>query len=133
MPTTRRASRNCSSTWQRFQSIGGSSFCGKLQLQSSLFAPKTPREAVIKEHVQYYTYLDVDFVTAENDGDVLTNALEIAMPVGDVLVGDTGCHVEHDNTTLALDIISVTETTELLLSSSIPDVEADSSEVGRER
>ena len=51
------------------------------------------------------------------------------MPVGDVLVGDTGGHVEHDDTGLALDIVTVAETTELLLASSIPHVETDSTEV----
>jgi len=51
------------------------------------------------------------------------------MPVGNVLVGDTGGHVEHDDTALALDIVTVTETTELFLPSSIPHVETDSTEV----
>lgn len=51
------------------------------------------------------------------------------MPVGDVLVGDTGSHIEHDNTALAIDIIPISETTELLLTSSVPHVELDSSEV----
>ena len=42
------------------------------------------------------------------------------MPVGDVLVCDTGSHVEHDNTALSVDVVSVTETAELLLTGSIP-------------
>ena len=55
------------------------------------------------------------------------------MPVGDVLVRDAGGHVEHDDTALALDVVSITETTKLFLPSGIPDVEADGAEVGRER
>ena len=51
------------------------------------------------------------------------------MPVGDILVGDTGGDVEHDDTALALDIVTVTETTELLLTSSIPYVETDGAKV----
>ena len=47
------------------------------------------------------------------------------MPVGDVLVSDTGGDVEHDDAALALNIVTVTETTELLLTSSIPTVETD--------
>ena len=78
-------------------------------------------------------YLDIDFVTAKDDGDVLADALEITMPVGDVLVRDTGGDVEHDDTALALNVVSITETTKLLLSGSIPDVEADGTKVGRER
>ena len=54
------------------------------------------------------------------------------MPVGHVLVGDAGGDVEHDDTTLALDVVTVAETTELLLSSGIPDIEADGAEVGGE-
>ena len=51
------------------------------------------------------------------------------MPVGDVLVGDTGGDVKHDDTGLALDIVTVAETTELLLASSIPHVETDGAKV----
>lgn len=45
------------------------------------------------------------------------------MPVGDVLVCDTGGDVEHDDTTLSVDVIAITQTTELLLTSGVPDVE----------
>lgn len=69
--------------------------------------------------------LDVDLVTAENDGDVLADTLEVTVPVGDVLVGDTRGDVEHDDTALALDVVAVTETTELLLAGSVPNVEAE--------
>ena len=82
---------------------------------------------------QVGTDLDIDLVAAENDGNVFANALEVAMPVGDILVRDPGGHVEHDDSTLSLDIISITETTELLLAGSVPDVEADGTEVGGER
>ena len=45
------------------------------------------------------------------------------MPVGNVLVGDAGSNVEHDNTTLAVDVVSITKTPKLLLSCGIPDIE----------
>ena len=51
------------------------------------------------------------------------------MPVGDVLVGDAGGHVEHDDTALAVDVVSVSETTELLLTSGVPHVELDLTKV----
>ena len=79
------------------------------------------------------TYLHVDLVTAEDDRDVLANALEVTVPVGDVLVRDAGGDVEHDDTALALDVVAVTETTKLLLTRGIPNVEADRAEVGGER
>jgi hypothetical protein len=51
------------------------------------------------------------------------------VPVGDVLVGDTGGNIEHDDTALAVDVVTITETTELLLTSGIPDIELDSTVV----
>ncbi len=47
------------------------------------------------------------------------------MPVGDVLVGDPGSNIEHDDTTLAIDVIAISETTELLLTSGVPDIEGN--------
>lgn len=77
-------------------------------------------------------FLDVDLVTAENDGDVLANTLQVTVPVGHVLVSDTRSNVEHDDTTLALDVVTVAKTSELLLSRSVPNVEANGTEVGVE-
>ena len=51
------------------------------------------------------------------------------MPVRNVLVGDTGGYIEHDDTALTLDIVTITETTELFLASSVPHVETDSTKV----
>jgi hypothetical protein len=51
------------------------------------------------------------------------------VPVGNVLVGDAGGNVEHDDTALAVDVVAVTETTELLLTGSVPHVELDLTEV----
>jgi hypothetical protein len=76
--------------------------------------------------------LDIDFVSAEHNGDVLANALEVTMPVGNVFVGDTGGDVEHDDPALALDVVPISQTSELLLSSGVPDVEANGSKVGGE-
>jgi hypothetical protein len=53
------------------------------------------------------------------------------MPVGDVFVCDPGGYIEHDDTTLTLDVVTVPETTKLLLTGSIPHVKADGTKVGR--
>lgn len=45
------------------------------------------------------------------------------MPVGNVLVGNAGCDIEHDDTALAVDVVAVAKATELLLAGGIPDVE----------
>ena len=79
------------------------------------------------------TNLYINLVSAQHDGDVFTNTLEITMPVRDVFVRDSCGHVEHDNTTLPLNVVAIAKTTELFLSSGVPDVEADRTVVGGER
>jgi hypothetical protein len=78
------------------------------------------------------TLLNIDLVTAENDGDVLADTDKITVPVGNVLVSDTGGNIKHDNTTLAVNVVTVTETAELLLTSSVPDLELNLTKVGEE-
>jgi hypothetical protein len=51
------------------------------------------------------------------------------MPVGHVLVCDAGGNIEHDDTTLAVDVVAITETTELLLTGGIPDIELNLTKV----
>jgi len=51
------------------------------------------------------------------------------VPVGDVLVCDTRGNVEHDDTALAVDVVSIAETTKLLLTCGVPHVELDGSKV----
>ena len=53
----------------------------------------------------------------------------LTVPVGDVLVGDTGGNIEHDDTALSVDVVTIAKTTELLLTSSVPDVELDGTQV----
>lgn len=51
------------------------------------------------------------------------------MPVGDVLVGNAGGNIEHDDTALAVDVVTITETAKLLLTGGIPDIELNLTEV----
>ena len=76
--------------------------------------------------------LDVDLVSGQHDGDVLADSDQVPVPVGDVLVGDSAGHVEHDDGALALDVVSISQSSELLLASSVPDVEPDGASVGVE-
>jgi len=52
------------------------------------------------------------------------------MPVRNIFVRDPGCNIKHDDATLPLDVVTVTKSTELFLPGGIPDVEADSTEIG---
>ena len=53
----------------------------------------------------------------------------LTVPVGDVLVGDTRGDIEHDDTALAVDVVTITETTKLLLTCGVPNIELDLAEV----
>ena len=53
------------------------------------------------------------------------------MPVGNVLIGNAGSNVEHDDTTLAVDVVPITKTSELFLSCGIPDIELNVAQVLR--
>ena len=53
----------------------------------------------------------------------------LTMPIGNVLVGDSGRNVEHDDRALSVDVVTVSQSTELLLTSSVPDIELDWTQV----
>ncbi len=55
------------------------------------------------------------------------------MPVRNRFVGDTSSHIEHQNSGLATDVVTVTQATELLLAGGVPAVEDDGAQVGVER
>ena len=77
--------------------------------------------------------LDVNLVAAEDDWNVLTDARQIFVPVGNVLVGDATGDIEHDDTALPLNVVAVAQAAELLLPGRVPNVKADWSVVGMEK
>jgi|SRR5580658_9866310 hypothetical protein len=78
------------------------------------------------------TNLNIDFVPAQHDWNVFADTLKITVPIRHVFVGDSRCHIKHDDPTLALDVVPISEPTEFFLSGSIPDVETDGTKVCRE-
>jgi len=58
--------------------------------------------------------LDFYLIPSQDNGNVLTNSSQITVPVGNVLVCDTGCDIEHDDCTLSLNVVSISKTTEFL-------------------
>jgi hypothetical protein len=48
-----------------------------------------------------FTVLNVNLVSDKHNRDALTDSGEILVPLGHVGVGDTGAHIEHDDTTVA--------------------------------
>mmetsp|Transcript_23056 Transcript_23056/g.50949 ORF Transcript_23056/g.50949 Transcript_23056/m.50949 type:complete len:287 (+) Transcript_23056:194-1054(+) len=68
--------------------------------------------------------LHIDLVANQHNGNVLADADNVAVPVRNILVGNSRGHVEHDYSALALDVVTVAETSKLLLACCIPHVEA---------
>ena len=92
--------------------------------------------------------LDFDLISGENHRDVITNARNIAKPVWHIFVPevtetmldqflkkmlgkicrdsrDSRCHIEHDNCTLALNVITITQSAESLLTGCVPHIESN--------
>mmetsp|Transcript_37216 Transcript_37216/g.72156 ORF Transcript_37216/g.72156 Transcript_37216/m.72156 type:complete len:266 (-) Transcript_37216:68-865(-) len=67
----------------------------------------------------------VNFIPAQNHGDIVANTVQILVPVRNTFVSDTGGYIEHDNRRLPANVVPITKTTEFLLASSIPAVKAN--------
>jgi len=127
--------------------------CDKFQRGISTQLPRQPQKGFLKVVIAFrrdikvleillavecdcfgfdFAVFDVDFIPAEDDGDVFADAHEVTVPVGDVLVCNAGGHVKHDDATLTLDVVSVSQPSEFLLTSSVPCVEANLAKVGVE-
>jgi hypothetical protein len=104
--------------------------------------------AMESNHLRFdLSILDFDLVSSKHHRNVFANSRQVAVPVWDVFVPckvsqiiellffcsytvrkaprDSRCHVEHDNSTLSLDVISITEAAKFLLSGGVPYVEPD--------
>lgn len=79
-----------------------------------------------------FSILLIDFVSNEDDGDVITDSGQVFVPLGDILVGDSGGDIEHKNGSMCTDIVTLSETSEFFLSCCIPESEFDRSVVGVE-
>ncbi len=73
----------------------------------------------------HLSVLDINLVSDQNNWNVLANSDDVSVPVRDILVCNSAGHVKHNDGALTLDVITVSQSTELLLSGSIPDIEAD--------
>jgi len=92
-------------------------FCADVVVREVLF----PMESnLLRLHL---SILDVDLVADEDDRNIVADADEISVPVRDVLVGDSGCDVKHDDGAFSLDVVTISKASELLLTGGIPDIE----------
>jgi hypothetical protein len=75
----------------------------------------------------------IDLVSNQNNWDVFTNTSQILVPFWDICVGDSGADIEHDNTSVTSDVITITKTAKFLLSRGVPDIEFNLTVVCEER
>mmetsp|Transcript_11469 Transcript_11469/g.15919 ORF Transcript_11469/g.15919 Transcript_11469/m.15919 type:complete len:215 (+) Transcript_11469:3515-4159(+) len=71
----------------------------------------------------------IDFVSAQNNRNSFTNSDEISVPVWNILVGHSGGNIEHDDCSLSLNVVTISESTEFFLSSSVPNIESNRSTI----
>ena len=80
----------------------------------------------------HFSIFNIHFVPTENNRDILTHSHQIPMPIWYILVCDPSCDIKHDNGTLTLDVVAISQASELLLACSVPDVKSDWTSVGIE-
>ena len=51
--------------------------------------------------------LNVDLVSDEHNGNVLADTDKILVPLGHILIGDAGAHIEHDDGTVSADAMKL--------------------------
>ena len=78
------------------------------------------------------TILYIDFVATQNNRNVWTNPLQISVPIWNTLIGNATGDIEHDNTTLPTNVVSIAKPTEFLLAGRVPNVIANRTTVGVE-
>lgn len=79
-----------------------------------------------------FSVLTIDLVSNQNNGDVITDSGKILIPLRDIFIGNSGGDIEHDDGSMSSNIISFSESSEFFLSSSIPDIQFNSTSVSEE-
>jgi hypothetical protein len=85
--------------------------------------------------------LHIDLISNQNDWNILANSHEILVPFWYILVSNSGTNVKHNDCALTTNtakvseidlLVSISESTKLLLTCCVPDIEFDSSMIGIE-
>jgi len=75
---------------------------------------------------------DIDLVAHKTDGDAFTDSGQVLVPLGNILVCDSGADIEHNDTALPANIVPFSESTEFFLTRGVPNIEPDGSMIGVE-
>jgi hypothetical protein len=79
-----------------------------------------------------FAVLDIDFVTNEHYWNVLTNTSQVLVPLRNIRVSDSSAHIEHDDSAVTTNVVTISKSSELILTCSIPNIESDLSSASEE-
>jgi hypothetical protein len=79
-----------------------------------------------------FSIFDVGLVSYETDGGVGADFVEVHVPLLNISVGISVGEIKHDDGAMSVNIITLSQLSEFLLSCSVPDVEPDFSVSGAE-
>ncbi len=83
---------------------------------AEFFAPLRVAERVdtvlVNQRIRARTSTQINFVADQNDWNIVANASEITVPVGNVTEGELGREIEENHGGLTLDVITVTQATD---------------------
>ena len=57
-----------------------------------------------------FSVLLINLVADQNDRDVIADSGQVFVPLGDVLIGDSGGDIEHEDSGVGSDVVSFSET-----------------------
>lgn len=73
----------------------------------------------------HFSIFLIDLISNQNDGNVIANSSQIFIPLGHILIGDSGCHIKHDDGSIGSNVVPFSESSQFLLASSIPNAKLD--------
>ena len=80
----------------------------------------------------HFSVLDINLVSNQHNWDVFAHSDQVLVPLWHVLVGDSRADIEHDDTALSTNVVSVSQSSEFFLTSGVPNVEENLSLGGEE-
>lgn len=140
-PDTGKAFRSCSCSWQKSHDTAGSSFCGRWPALASLayswhlpcchkgqwgcfHIPCRSYKLHFDQRLQMTSWSKVRSTKHRTFWHHAQSPAKVPVPGRNVLVCKPWCDIKHDDGTLTMDIVSITQPSKLFLTSRVPAVEA---------
>jgi hypothetical protein len=74
--------------------------------------------------------LNIGLVSDKTNGNIRTHLGKVLVPFIDISISVSGGEVKHDESTVSLDVVTLSQLSKFLLASSVPNVKGDLSKVG---